>query len=122
MDSSKTIGGNSPPASNTTSLSDPAGNARVEGVAQTAHRTVDSIADKATAQVHRVSGTVHRAVNTAADAASSAAEWASSVPDQANQLHTKLTEAACNSIRARPIASVAGALMIGYLLGRLARL
>src|SRR5438067_9492276 len=91
MDSSKTIGGNSPPASNTTSLSDPAGNARVKGVAQTAHRTVDSIADEATAQVDRVSGTVHRAVNSAADAASSAADRASGVPDQAKQVQTKTT-------------------------------
>ena len=121
MDRSTTIGGNSLPAS-TTPLSNPVGNARVEGAAQAAHRTVDSIADKATAQVDRVSGTAHQAVNTAADAAKSAAEWASSVPEQAKQVQTKITEAACNSIRARPISTVAGALVIGYLLGRLARL
>ena len=122
MDPSKTIDGDSPLGTNTTPLSNPAGNARVEGVAQTAHRTVESIADKATAQVDRVSGTIHRAVNSAADAASSAADWASGVPEQAKQVQTKITEAACNSIRARPIASVAGALVVGYLLGRLARL
>ena len=122
MDRSTTMGGTSPLGSNTTSLSNPAGNANVEGVAQTAHRTVDSIVEKATAQVDRVSGTAHRAVNTAAEAATSAAEWASSVPGQAKQVQTKITEAACNSIRARPISAVAGALVIGYLLGRLARL
>ena len=119
MDPSTTIGGNTPLGTNT---SNPAGNARVEGAAQTAHRTVDSLADKATAQVGRVSGTAHRAVNTAADAASSAAEWASGVPEQAKQVQTKLTEAACDSIRARPIVAVAGALVVGYLLGRLGRL
>ena len=122
MDRSTTTGGNSPLGSNTTPLSNPAGNAMVEGAAQTAHRTVDSIAEKATTQVDRVSGTAHRALNTAAEAATSAAEWASSVPEQAKQVQTKITEAACNSIRARPISSVAGALVIGYLLGRLARL
>jgi ElaB/YqjD/DUF883 family membrane-anchored ribosome-binding protein len=122
MDRSTTMGGNSPLGSDTTPLSNPAGNARVEGAAQTAHRTVDSIADKATTQVERVSGTAHRALNTAAEAATSAAEWASSVPEQAKQVQTKITDAACNSIRARPIATVAGALVIGYLLGRLARL
>jgi len=122
MDRSATMGGNSPLGNNANPLSNPAGDARVEGAAQTAHRTVDSIADKATTQVEHVSGTVHRAVNTAAEAATSAAEWASSVPEQAKQVQTKITEAACNSIRARPISTVLGALVIGYLLGRLARL
>jgi len=37
-------------------------------------------------------------------------------------VQTKITQAACASIRARPISTVAGALVIGYLLGRLARL
>jgi ElaB/YqjD/DUF883 family membrane-anchored ribosome-binding protein len=123
MDRTTTIGGNTPLGSN---MSDPATNARVEAAAQTAHRTVDSIvdsiADKATGQVGRLSGTAHRAVNTAADAATSAAEWASSVPEQAKQVQTKITEAACDSIRARPLSTVAGALVFGYLLGRLARL
>jgi ElaB/YqjD/DUF883 family membrane-anchored ribosome-binding protein len=92
--------------------------AKVESAAMAAHQTVDKVADKATVQVDRLSGTAHRAVNTAADAAASAATWASNIPDKANEL----TEAACTSIRARPIATVAGALVVGYLLGRLARL
>ena len=96
--------------------------AKVEGAAQAVHQATDKIADKATTQVDRLSGTVHRAVNSAADAATSAAEWASTIPEQAKQVQTRLTESACASIRARPIATVAGALVIGYLLGRLARL
>ena len=109
---------------NLTGGSNPANpaSAKVEGAAQAAHQTTDKIADKATAQVDRLSGTVHRAVNSAADAATSAAEWASTIPDQAKQVQTRLTESACASIRARPIATVASALVIGYLLGRLARL
>jgi len=51
-----------------------------------------------------------------------AADWASTLPDQAKEMQTKLTESACASIRARPLATVAGALVVGYLLGRLARL
>ena len=89
-------------------------------VAQTAHQTTDRI-DKAASQVDRLSGTAHRAVNSAADAASSAAEWASAIPEQAKQLQTRLTEGASASIRERPIAIVAGALVVGYRLGRLAR-
>lgn len=96
--------------------------AKLQDVAQTAHQATDKIADKASAQVDRLSGTAHRAVNSAAEAASSAAEWASAIPEQAKEAQVQLTEAACASIRARPIATVAGALVIGYLLGRLGRL
>ena len=92
---------------------------KVEDMAQTAHQTTDRIADKAALQVDRLSGTAHRTVNSAADAASSAAEWASAVPEQAKQVQARLTEAASASIRERPIAIVAGALVVGYLLGRL---
>jgi hypothetical protein len=95
--------------------------AKVEDAAQAAHQTTDKIADKATAQVDRLSGTAHRAVDSAADAVSSAAEWASGIPEQAKQVQTRLTEAVSVSIRERPIAIVAGALVIGYLLGRLGR-
>src|SRR5450432_363091 len=99
--------------------SDNPASAKVEDLAQTAHQATDRIADKATAQIDHLSGTAHRAVNSAADAASSAAEWASAIPEQAKQVQAQLTEAASASIRARPIATVAGALVIGYLLGRL---
>jgi hypothetical protein len=96
--------------------------AAIEDAAQAAHLTTDKIVDKTTAQVDRLAGAAHRAVDSAAEAASSAAEWASTVPEQAKQVKTQLTDAASASIRARPIATVAGALVVGYLLGRLARL
>jgi hypothetical protein len=99
-----------------------AASAKVEGAAQTAHQATDKISDKAAAQVDRLSGTTHRTVDNAADAASSAAEWASTIPEQAKQVQAQLTEAASASIRARPIVTVASALFVGYLLGRLARL
>lgn len=111
---STTYGGNSNPAS-------PAG-AKVEGAVQSAHKTVDAVADKATEQVGRVSDTVHRAVNSATDAATAATEWASKLPDQAKEIQAKVTDAACAQIRARPLTTVAGALVLGYLIGRLARL
>ena len=96
--------------------------AKVEGAAQTAHQTTDKMVDKTAAQVDRLGGTAHRAVDNAADAVSSAAEWASSIPEQAKQVQARLTEAATESIRARPIVTVAGALVLGYLVGRLARM
>jgi ElaB/YqjD/DUF883 family membrane-anchored ribosome-binding protein len=117
MERTPTLGGNLTADSNDTNpLS-----AKVDGAAQAAHQTTDKIADKATAQVDRSAKAVHRAVDGAASSAMSAAEWASTIAEQAKQAHTQLTESASASIRARPIATVAGALVIGYLLGRLAR-
>ena len=101
-----------------------AANAKIEDAAQSAHKTTDAIADKATEQVDRLSGTAHRAVNKAADAASSAAEWTATLPEQAREVQAQLgqlKEGAATSIRARPFATVAGALIIGYVVGRLAR-
>jgi hypothetical protein len=106
---------------NRTNATNPVG-AKVEGVAKSAHEATDKIADKAVAQVDRLSGTAHSAINSAADAATSTAEWASTIPEQVQQVQTRFTESACASIRARPIATVTGALLVGYLIGRLARL
>ena len=95
--------------------------AKIDDAAHAAHQTTEKLVDKATAQVDRLSGPAHRAVNSTADARSSAAEWASAIPQQAKQIQAQFTEAASVSIRARPIATVAGALVIDYLLGRLGR-
>lgn len=97
-------------------------NSAVDSAAQTAHKTTDKIADKAAVQVDRSAAAVHRAVDGAADAATSTAAWASGTLDQAQQVTTRLTESASASIRARPITTVVGVLIAGYLLGRLARL
>jgi hypothetical protein len=118
MERTTTLDGNLTAGSNPTNPV----SAKVEGAAQAAHKTTDRIADKATAQVDRSAEVVHRAVDGAADATTSAAEWASTIAEQAKQAQTRLTESASASIRARPIATVAGALVVGYLLGRLARL
>jgi hypothetical protein len=107
MDRATTMGGNFAAGGNTTD----AVNAKVDSAALAAHKTTDKIADGA-----------HRAVDNTADAAKSAARWASTVPGQAKQVQAQFTEAASAAIRARPIATVAGALVVGYLLGRLMRL
>jgi homoserine acetyltransferase len=117
MDRTTTIGGSYTGGGNSPS---PA-SAKIEGAAQAAHQATDKVADKATAQVDRLSASAHRAIDGASSGASSAAEWASSIPEQARQVQAELVESASASIRARPIATVAGALAIGYLIGRLAR-
>jgi hypothetical protein len=119
MDPSTTMGGNSPLDGNTDSAS--VRNAKLDSAAKAAHRAVDKFTEKATAQVDRLGGSAHRAVDSTADAADSAAQWASVLPDQARNMQSKFAESACASIRARPLSAVAGALVVGYLLGRLAR-
>lgn len=101
---------------------DSAASSKVQGVAKSAHQATDQLADSATAGVDHLSGTAHRAIDSAADAANSAADWASTIPGEAQRVQARLTESASASIRARPIATVAGALVVGYLIGRLARL
>jgi hypothetical protein len=118
MDRTTTLSGNLAAGGNAVD----AVNAKMESAALAAHNTTDKIADKAVAQVDRLSRTAHRAVDGTADAAKSAARWASTIPEQAKQAQAQFTEAASASIRARPIATVTGALVVGYLLGRLARL
>jgi hypothetical protein len=94
---------------------------KVDNAARSAHETTDKIADAASAGIDRTRETMHKAVDGAASAAQSTAGYASSMIDQAKQAQTKALDQACATIRARPIASVVGALIGGYLLGRLAR-
>jgi hypothetical protein len=94
----------------------------VESAAMTAHQVADRVADSVTLQVGRLSDTAHRGVNGVADVAKTAADWTSTIPEQAKQVQTRLAETACASVRARPLQTLAGAAVVGYLLGRLARL
>jgi hypothetical protein len=96
-------------------------NPKIENAAQQAHQNVDRVADKAVSGVGRASDSVHRAVNTTADKAASAAEWASQVPEKARRARGAMTDAACDTIRARPLTTVFSALAAGYVLGRIAR-
>ena len=105
MDSTMTMGAGTAPATNLD----------LDSAAQAAHQTIDKVADRASAAAHR-------AVDSTAGAATSAAQWASGAAERARRTQERFTEAACESIRARPLTIVAGALVVGYLLGRLARL
>jgi ElaB/YqjD/DUF883 family membrane-anchored ribosome-binding protein len=110
MEQTMTMGRSASPG-----LDNPATNLDVEGAAQSAHQTIDKVAD-------RMSAAAHRAVDSTASAATTTAQWASGIPDQARRAQTRFTEVACENIRARPLTMVASALAVGYLLGRLARL
>jgi len=116
MGGSLAAGGRRPDSPNANPVS-----AGVADAANTAHQAADKIGDVAAGQVDRLTGTAHRAIDSAAGAASSAADWASGIPEQAKQVQARLGQGASASIRAHPIAATTGALLVGYLLGRLAR-
>jgi hypothetical protein len=118
MERTMALSGNATGGAN---LANPVGS-KVQDAAQVAHQITDKVAERATVQVEHSAKAVHRAVDSTAETVSSAAEWASGLSEQAKQAQTRLTESASASIRARPISTVAGALVVGYLIGRLARL
>ena len=69
--------------------------------------------------VERAASVAHRAIDNVAKATAPAARWMS---DNGKQLATKSTEFAdtcSNQVRARPFVSVAAALAVGYLVGKL---
>ena len=115
MDRSPAFGSTTTPGTSSTNT-----NAKVESAAMAAGNRSDR--GFATTKVDQLSGTAHRAVNRTADAVASATDWAATIPEQAKQAQARFTESACTAIRAKPLQTVAGTLIVGYLLGRLARL
>ncbi len=93
----------------------------VADMAGRAHQAVDDVADKAAPAVDRASAAAHRTIDRVAGTATPAADW---MAESAHKVVTRSTELAdsCGAqVRARPFASVLGAVALGYLFGRLWR-
>lgn len=93
----------------------------VADVANRTHDTIDEAADKVRPAVDRASAAAHRTIDKLADSAIPAADWAA---ERSRKLVTRSTELAdtCSGyVRERPFASLAGALAVGYLIGRITR-
>ena len=94
------------PGTNTNSMTN-----TMSGAASRAHNMVDDVAQKATP-----------AVQTATAAASvNAAEWVAANSKQLANKSAAIADAASGQVRARPLISVAGALVLGYFIGRIFR-
>ena len=111
------------PISNTmTGNNSPMGESgRIADKADRAHDAVDRAADKAAPMLERASTVAHKTIDKVAGAAMPAAQWAT---DSSRQLATRGSEyadQATSFVRARPLATVVGALAIGYMLGKLSR-
>ena len=86
-----------------------------------AHQAVDKAAEKAQPALERASSAAHRTIDKVADVALPAAEWAAESGKQIAAKSGELTEVASGYVRARPFVSLAGAIAIGYFIGRITR-
>ena len=103
-------------ATNTVQGSNP-----VSSVADRAHMAVDRAAEKATPALERVSEAAHRTIDKAVDVAAPAADWISQNGNELAHRSGELANVCSGYIRARPLVTVAGALVLGYIAGKLMR-
>jgi len=103
---------------NTTSLS--GGNGTSE-IVDRAHLMVDKAVDQLAPVVQGASTAAHQTIDKVANAAAPVAEWASENGRQLASKTSELAEACSAHVRARPIATLAGAIAIGYIAGRMLR-
>jgi ElaB/YqjD/DUF883 family membrane-anchored ribosome-binding protein len=96
-------------------------NNAVTEVADRAHHAVDRATDKAVPALERASTAAHRTIDKAVNAATPAAEWISENGKELANRSTDVVEACSGYVRARPLISLAGALTIGYLAGKMLR-
>lgn len=96
-------------------------NTKLDAATKGAHEATDRLAEKTASQVDRARDTAHRAVDSAAATAVSATDAAADMVRRADETRLELVASTNSFIRARPLATVAGALVTGYLLGRIAR-
>lgn len=97
------------------------GNNAVADVADRAHNAVERATEKAVPALERASTAAHRTIDKAVDAATPAAAWVSANGKELATRSTALAESCGGYVRARPLISMAGALTIGYLAGKMLR-
>lgn len=97
----------------------------VSNMTDRAHQTVDRVADKVVdttaPAVERVRAGAHTTIDKVADGAASSAQWATKNRKALVERSQRATGVAAEYIRAKPLVAVAGAVALGYLLGRLTR-
>jgi len=96
-------------------------NTVVEPAAAKAHIAVDSAASKALPVVDKAAEMAHRTINRMADVATPAADWALQSGQQVTAKYNSALDTCVATVRQRPIATIAGALLAGYLFGRFQR-
>lgn len=108
-----------------TASSTPLSNPNVSNMTERAHQTVDRVADKVVGTtapaVERARAGAHSTIDKVADRAASSAQWATRSGKVLVERSHRATDLCAEQVRARPLVAIAGALALGYLIGRLTR-
>jgi len=88
-------------------------------MADRAHQAIDRAAEKAAPALDRVRTNVHNTVDRVADSAASGVDWAAENTKVIARKGSELGDVAGAYVRDRPLVAVAGALALGYLVGRM---
>ncbi len=96
-------------------------NTVIEPAAAKAHIAVDTAASKALPVVDKAAEMAHRTINRVADVAAPAADWALESGKQVTEKYNSALDTCVATVRQRPIATLGGALLVGYLFGRFQR-
>ena len=95
------------------------GTDKASSVANRAHEAVDKAADKAAPIVERASAVAHQTIDKVLEYATPAEAWAAESRKQLAAKSTEIAEQCSSFVRARPLATVAGAFVVGYLLAKM---
>lgn len=93
----------------------------VADMAGRAHQVIDQAAEKAAPALERAQAAAHRTIDKVADKTLPAAAWAAENRRTLVNRSTELAGAWGDHVRERPLTAIAGALAVGYLLGRVMR-
>jgi ElaB/YqjD/DUF883 family membrane-anchored ribosome-binding protein len=93
----------------------------LERATSAVHQTVDKAAEQVAPALQRATTVAHETIDKVANVAAPVAERAAQYRQKLATRSSEVTEACSGYVRARPLTSVAGALAIGYLAGRLLR-
>ena len=91
----------------------------LDSAADQAHRAVDRAKEKAAPMLERAASAAHKTIDTVAEKSAPAARWASESSRQLATRSTEFADVCSDQVRARPFVSVAAALAVGYLVGKL---
>ena len=104
-----------------TATSTLSGNNSIANAAGRAHQLVDNVADKAVPAVQSATEKAHDTIDTVAGVGKSASDWVASNGAQLSGNAGAMMETCATQVRARPLLTLAGAMAIGFLAGRVMR-
>jgi len=93
----------------------------MSAMADRAQQALDRAADKAAPTLERVRDRAHSTIDKVAETAATSVDWAAQSGRQLARKGGEYGDVAGDYVRERPLIAVAGALALGYLIGRMLR-